>query len=267
MYQGKKIGVGIVTYNRKDGLLKLFNSLPRECIDELVIVNDGEHFPEYAGLDCHYILNEENLGVGVSKNRALSYLRGRDVDHFFLIEDDVFVKRSDVFFRYIEMSRLTGVQHFNFSQHGKQNMDQQGLPRMRMRCDFGRDKLFMFPSCVGAFSYYTALSLDTVGLMDERFYNALEHVDHTIAIINAGMHPPFGYFADIPDSQDYIGDEGWSVKQSTISGELTFRAIVAVANQYFIQKHGYQTVDITIENTKKVTRILETIHSKYAVNS
>lgn len=40
MYQGKKIGVGIVTYNRKDGLLKLFNSLPRECIDELVIVND-----------------------------------------------------------------------------------------------------------------------------------------------------------------------------------------------------------------------------------
>lgn len=26
MYQGEKIGVGIVTYNRKDGLLKLLNS-------------------------------------------------------------------------------------------------------------------------------------------------------------------------------------------------------------------------------------------------
>jgi GT2 family glycosyltransferase len=37
MYQGEKIGVGIVTYNRKDGLLKLLNSLPRQCIDELVI--------------------------------------------------------------------------------------------------------------------------------------------------------------------------------------------------------------------------------------
>ena len=49
--------------------------------------------------------------------------------------------------------------------------------------------------------------------MDERFYNALEHVDHTIAVIDAGMHPPFGYFADIADSQDYIGDEGWSTKE------------------------------------------------------
>lgn len=118
MYQGEKIGVGIVTYNRKDGLLKLLNSLPRQCIDELVIINDGQHFPEYSGLDCHYILNEENLGVGCSKNRALSYLREKGVDHYFLIEDDVFVKRNDVFHRYIEMSRLTGVQHFNFSQHG-----------------------------------------------------------------------------------------------------------------------------------------------------
>ena len=45
MYQGEKIGVGIVTYNRKDGLLKLLNSLPRQCIDELVIINDGQHFP------------------------------------------------------------------------------------------------------------------------------------------------------------------------------------------------------------------------------
>lgn len=265
MYQGGKIGVGIVTYNRKDGLLKLLNSLPRQCIDELVIINDGQHFPEYSALDCHYILNEENLGVGGSKNLALSYLREKGVDHYFLIEDDLFVKRNDVFHRYIEMSRLTGVQHFNFSQHGLLNVNQQGQPLVRMRCDYAGEKLFMFPSCVGAFSYYTALALDTVGFMDERFYNALEHVDHTIAVIDAGMHPPFGYFADIADSQDYIGDEGWSTKQSTISGELTFRAIVTVALQRFKQKRGFLPADITIENTKKVTRILEKIHSKYAV--
>ncbi|WP_196297710.1 hypothetical protein [Enterobacter asburiae] len=91
------------------------------------------------------------------------------------------------------------------------------------------------------------------------------HVDHTIAVIDAGMHPPFGYFADIADSQDYIGDEGWSIKQSTISGELTFRAIVTVALQRFKQKRGFVPADITIENTKKVTRMLEKIHSKYTV--
>jgi GT2 family glycosyltransferase len=267
MYQGKKIGVGIVTYNRKEGLLKLFNSLPREYIDELVIVNDGEHFDEYSALECHYILNDENAGVGISKNRALSYLRERDVDHYFLIEDDVFVKRSDVFFRYIELSRLTGVQHFNFSQHGKQNVDEHGHPRVRMRCDYGAEKLFMFPFCVGAFSYYTALVLETVGLMDERFYNAMEHVEHTIAIINAGMHPPFGYFADIADSQEYIGDEGWSLTQSTITGELNYRAILTVALQYFNRKHGYLPADIPFENANKTTKILEKIHGRYGAKN
>lgn len=265
MYHGKKIGVGIVTYNRKDGLLKLVNSLPRECIDELVIVNDGKHFADYSELDCHYLLNEENKGVGVSKNRALSYLREKGVDHYFLIEDDVFVKRSNVFYRYIDMSKLTGVQHFNFSQHGLYNVDRKGNPMMRMRCDYGTDKLFMYPSCVGVFSYYSALAIDTVGLMDERYYNAMEHVDHTIAVINAGMHPPFGYFADIEDSQEYIGDENWSTKQSTISGELTFRAIIAVASAHFKEKHGYLPASIDIESVQKVTRVLENIRSKYAV--
>ncbi|WP_230939867.1 hypothetical protein, partial [Enterobacter asburiae] len=54
-------------------------------------------------------------------------------------------------------------------------------------------------------------------------------------------------------------------KQSTISGELTFRAIVTVALQRFKQKRGFVPADITIENTKKVTRMLEKIHSKYTV--
>jgi len=37
-----KIGVGIVTCNRNDFLKGLLASLPREQIDELVVVNDGK---------------------------------------------------------------------------------------------------------------------------------------------------------------------------------------------------------------------------------
>ena len=36
-----KIGVGIITCNRNDFLKGLLTSLPKDVIDELVVVNDG----------------------------------------------------------------------------------------------------------------------------------------------------------------------------------------------------------------------------------
>jgi hypothetical protein len=40
--------------------------------------------------------------------------------------------------------------------------------------------------------------------MDEEYYNAMEHVDHTFFISEAGMTTPFRWFADIADSNKYI---------------------------------------------------------------
>ncbi|OSM94581.1 hypothetical protein AU489_02680 [Lonsdalea populi] len=57
----------------------------------------------------------------------------------------------------------------------------------------------------GACVYYSKAYIDRVGYMEETYYNALEHVDHTLVIINAGMHPLFWYFADIDNSKEFIG--------------------------------------------------------------
>ena len=42
MIFGEKVGIGIVTYNRKVCLQRLIESLILEDIDEIVIINDGE---------------------------------------------------------------------------------------------------------------------------------------------------------------------------------------------------------------------------------
>lgn len=265
MIHNQKVGVGIVTYNRKEGLLKLVNSLPLHIIDEIIIVNDGEHFSDYDNFSFHYHHNEENMGVGVSKNIALRYLQSRKVEHYFLIEDDVFIKNADVFCRYIEASKVSGIQHFNFSQHGVRNIDEQGKPNPRLRINYEALDVMLFPYCVGAFCYYTAQCLDTAGLMDECFYNAMEHVDHTISIIDCGMHPPFSYFADIENSQDYIGDEGWSHQQSTINTGLNYNGLLIAALKKFYRKRGYSVSDIVLATPKVVQMQLVEIQKKYAI--
>lgn len=167
--QRGRIGVGIVTCNRKSGLLRLWNSLPKQQIDALIIVNDGKHEAEYHSLQATLVENPQNQGVGYSKNTALRYLLTQNIDHFFLIEDDIYLKDPQVFERYIAASEETGIQHFNFGLHGPYNVDEQGLPRPRLQVNYASFCLPLYPSCVGAFSYYSRRCLQKAGLMDEIF--------------------------------------------------------------------------------------------------
>ena len=270
MFAGKKIGVGIVTYNRKDGLLKLFRSLPRDIIDALIVVNDGDVYPELETLDCHLHNNEANQGVGRSKNIALRYLQEQQVDHFFLIEDDVYVKNPAVFEQYIRLSAHTGIQHFNFSQHVNSSSrakkeSEFSKPVPHFVINYGDFNMPFYPICGGAFSYYSRLCLEKVGLMDEIYYNAVEHLDHTYCVIKAGLHPSYHYFADIENSGDYLGDEGWSMQQSTISGKLASRALGLVAATCFKEKHGCLPRDIPVVSPDAIKKELQILKKRYAV--
>lgn len=274
MINGKKIGVGIVTYNRPDQLKKLIESLEVHPLDEIldtgIVVNDGNVVElDFDDVSIHndtweWVDNEKNLGVGKSKNVALKYLLSQDCDYIFLIEDDIYIKDPTVFEKYVEASQKTGIQHFNYSQHGLMNkVWGEGTPNPVTTLDYASANLSIpiFLHCVGAFSLYTRHCLETVGLLDERYYNACEHVDHTLAIIEAGMHPPFWRFADIQNSQDYLGDEEWSLEQSQISGKPGHDNIVSFADEIFRLKHGctpgqipqpsYEDLVASVKNIKK----------------
>jgi GT2 family glycosyltransferase len=270
MILAKKVGVGIVTYNRPRQFTQLYDSLSLNVvIDAGIVVNDGDEIPFNKVGDWKFVQNERNLGVGKSKNIALQYLLDEGCDYIFLIEDDIYVKDPTVFSRYVEASQATGIQHFNYSQHGMMNKSWPGgepAPRTTLNYDSANLCIPLYPHCVGAFSFYTRTCLEQVGLLDERYYNACEHVDHTLSIIKAGMHPPFWTFADIENSSNYLGDEEWSLDQSKISGKPGHDNIVSFADEVFKMKHGLTPGQIPAVPWEEVVVKIKEIKKNYAVS-
>jgi GT2 family glycosyltransferase len=282
MINGEKIGVGIITCNRPELFNKLLKSLVSHTniFDYLVICEDtlidNPNHNNYICSISQQILNDfenkiivtnnKNIGVGVSKNICLHHLSQNNCDHIFLIEDDIFIKDIRVFEKYIEASKISGIQHFNYSQHGMMNktFDHRREPNPRLTINYDDIlNISFYQHCVGAFSYYSHKCIDCVGFIDENYFNACEHVDHTFQIIKSGMHSPFWYFADISNSWDYLGDEEWSREKSTISCSPNHDRLIKDADTIFKSKHGCLPMQIPDENIENFGIAIKQIRKKY----
>ena len=255
-----KIGLGIMTYKRPDYFKKIFSSVPKDKVEELVVVNDGT--PYDFDIDATLIQHETNKGIGISKNDAMKYLLDKGCEYIFLMEDDIIIDDLSVFDAYINASKETGIQHFNYSQHGLMNkFTNSQNPKPRVKIDYKNNiSVELYLHCVGAFSFYTKKCLDTVGLMDENFFNATEHLEHTYNIIKKEMHPPFWWFADIANSNKYLSDIPWSVSTSTISSSPKHNEMVLKGLRYFGNKHGEELLKIQSPSLNEVQNILKNIY-------
>lgn len=210
------IGVGITTCNRPDMLEVLLESLNSCKIDHVVIINDGDDPVDSVNPEYVVINNETNLGVGKCKNILLDHLTTEcDVEHIFLIEDDMVVLDPDVFSVYINTSKSTNIPHLNFCLHGEDNK-KDGEANPKLIIDYGDVCVSLYHNIYGALSYYHADVIQEIGLMDEQYNNAMEHVDHTMQIIKAGLHPPFRWFVDVTDSDKLITDQDDDHQSSVI---------------------------------------------------
>ena len=153
-----RIGVGIITCNRQDYLTNLLASI-KECeiINELVIVNDGKHLETLEFEKPYsYLLNETNLGVAKSKNKAMQYLLDKGCDYIFIIEDDMVILDKSIFNRYIEAHKASGIHHFNygpgspfnrkqvikdFDLHNRHLLDQGTEPNPKLVVDYNTAKV------------------------------------------------------------------------------------------------------------------------------
>lgn len=232
-----KIGVGVITCDRIEMLKKCLLSIDNSWYDYLVVINDGNLHIETKKYNI--INNKQNLGVGKSKNIALKNLLDNDCEHLFLVEDDiVFIKNA--FNAYINASKITKVKHFNYCLHGQDNKV-YGSPNPRKVIDIKGVKVALYFNVYGALSYYHRSVIEDVGLMDEDYINAMEHVDHTMEIIKKKYHPPFRWFIDLENSNDYIIDQDFNHNKSKIrSGDwiTNFRKGV----ERFKNKHN---IDVT----------------------
>jgi GT2 family glycosyltransferase len=277
-----KIGVGIITCNRLNYLRNLLKTIPKDKINELVVVNDGLPVNDYVEKEFEFgtwIDNPVNLGVGKSKNKAIKHLMSLECDYIFIIEDDMLIKDPTVFDRYIEAYKKSGIHHFNygpgspfnrrqtiqdFDLHNRHLLDQHSEPNPKLVIEYSKDiKIALYEHTVAMFSFFTKEVLDKVGYIDEEFYNAWEHVDHTYRIIKAGYHPPFWWFADIADSDKFLTEAPGAIDNSSIASKSEqWSKNVYGGREIYKRKHGHYPNNPPLVLKEEVITVLKNLKSK-----
>ena len=244
------VGLAVVTYNRQDFCEKVLDSVAQFALPRsVVVVNDGTPYDAktYSALSKRQefcIIDKTNGGVATAKNVALKYLLSTGVDHLFVMEDDILITDGNVFREYVELGKTSGISHFNFGFHGPANKAAGKVaPRAGIKYPNGKT-VILNRHCVGAFSYYTRECIETVGLMDEKFKNAWEHVEHTYRIIKAGMHPPFWWFCDSARSSEMLKEIACSEENSVIRPRSDWRPNIIEGMKHFQSLHGIRPMEI-----------------------
>jgi GT2 family glycosyltransferase len=277
------IGVGIITCNRPEYLKNLLQTIPFDKVASLVVVNDGD-IKNKIDLKSPgiWIQNDQNLGVGKSKNKAMKHLYEKGCDYIFIIEDDMLIKDKDVFEKYIQAYKKSGIHHFNygpgspfnrkqdiaFDLHNRHLLNQHSEPNPKLIIDYGDGvKVALYEHTVAMFSFFTREVLDKVGYIDEEFYNAWEHVDHTYRIIKAGYHPPFWWFADIADSDKLLTEAPGAIDNSSIANKSDqWQKNVYGGREIYKKKHGHYPNHPPYASKDDVLGILKRLKNEKAGN-
>ena len=275
-YDKDKIGLGIVTYNAPDRLKQSVPTVPL-WIKNFVIVNDGTPYDEslYPS-NAHVITHDTNKSVGQAKSTSMKYLLDQGCEHIFIMEDDVLIKDENVFDKYIKTSVVTGIKHLNYALQGPANkkgaqgfdnledrakQDDLTEPNPRQIVKYTDDiEIALYPNSVGAFSYYNREVLEKIGLFDEVYKNAWEHVDHTLEAYKNGFTTPYWWFADINKSWEYISDIEGTIQNSTIAHTDTWHKNYQNGFLHFKKKHKYGPTEIPDFKPEVVTGVLNTLY-------
>ena len=256
-----KIGVGIITCNRPEFFKKCRESIKEEWYDHIVIVNDGK---DTVSDDCAPVIKTTGMeGVGRAKNIALKYLQEQDCDFIILIEDDMLFK-GNIFDQYIKAHEETGIHHFMFAYHGPANKAgiSRGKPVPRKVIDYGNIKIALNQHCVGAVCFYTKECLDTVGIYDEAYTNAFEHVDHSYELAKANFSTPYWWWADIENSLDYVVEQACSEDSSAIRPRSDWQSNIQKSAIRFSEKHGVSPVQVPDTPVSEVVSKLKKIKNE-----
>lgn len=259
----EKIGVGIITYKRPKYFNKLKETIPFDKIDCVVVINDD---PEAEPCNCndlqyHEIINEKNLGVGISKNRALTYLIEQGCTHLFLIEDDVEIIDPNVFDVYIKTAKRSGLHHLGFGHVGGPLKKQ--IKGTRSYIDGTGIQMYHNPQ--GSFCYYNANVIKKIGYFDEEYKNAFEHIDHEYQLIKAGLLPAFWWFPDVKDSHKYVMITPGGSVNSVITDKPGYDENYKKSAAYFVKKWGHftnQIADVPLEYVEQKLNFIENNYSR-----
>ena len=231
------IFLGVTTYNRPNYLHKSLRAIGQhvaDLCDTIAIHNDGsdpkynaEYSRAYRRLNGAIIQDSSiNEGVACSKNHLLRCaLESTDAKWIVLAEDDILALNQDAILGYIRACEDANVHHLSFAHHGPANT---GFPD-------GDGPISFFPHSIGAWCIFTRECLESVGLFDENFNCAWEHVEHEVRLIQAGYMPDAGphNFPDATGSVQWVAEIPDSINHSSIRPRPDWFANIKAGLEYW----------------------------------
>jgi len=273
------IFVGIVTCNRPEFFNECYKSvLNSNNVDIVCVCNDGTIDVDLSK-DTIYIKHEANKGVGVSKNDLLKEaLKHKDVEHIFLLEDDMIVKDPDVFNAYIKTAKKSGIYHLNFGPgspfnrkqdfefdlHNRHECKHDSELAPKLKVDYGDNvEVWFYEHSVAMLSYFHRSVIEDVGIHDEQFYNAWEHVDLTYRISKAGYHTPFWWFADVANSDKLIDVAPGAIDNSSIAKDTEqWQKNVYGGREVYKEKHSHYPNQPPMLSKSDVLKVIKRLKRK-----
>lgn len=215
------IGVGILSYNRKNSLKRLIDSIIKHTdLRSTTIFISDDNSDDQDTIDyLNYlqpmnkfviINNKENLGVAGNSNRLLRCLSR--FEYALLLNDDVEILEKGWEYFYQKATKETGIQHFQYRQqgiYGAQLGILQNIGNLDVR------KVNEKPH--GAILSFTSNMVQTCGYFDYNYGKyGMEHVDWSMKPAEFALQPP-GFF-DVEGSSTYfkIHNENTSIDKKDI---------------------------------------------------
>jgi GT2 family glycosyltransferase len=221
-----KVGFGIVTCERPDEFSVLADSIEThlsDLIDDLYIYQDGGRpyvFQKNERVNVAYVA-ATNRGVAIGKNWLLNRMLNAECDWIFLAEDDLVVTDPQAITGYIAAAEQSGLHHLMFHGHGDGNLaDPVSID----------GPVTTWPNYVGAYCLYSRECLLDVGLLDEHFHNAMEHVEHTLRLAEAEWTTPWQGAADATGSENWLAEQD---VDSVLCYRPDWQANISAARDYW----------------------------------
>ena len=253
----EKIGVGVVTYNSEEYFKELYESIPFNKIDELVVVNGGEKYKDL--YDTNWIQHNKNYYPAFCRNDCINFLRNRKCEHIFIIEDDMIIKNSDIFEKYITASKVTGLKYFSYvSMSWDSGTSNHRTPRMSVNYSGGVG-ISLYQNMCNEFTYHHASCYDKVGLYDTVFRDPFD-IDMAYRESQSDYCTPFWWFPDLTNSDELI-ENNPNAKSRLQSERPDGSREERIQEQWkiFIEKHGKSVNQISDTTQEEVIQLLKKI--------
>lgn len=178
---GAHIGVGVCTYNRPKHLDLFLSQIAKyNSTDKVPIFTDD---------------SKERKGIAYRKNECLKELK--DCDYIFLFDDDCLVLKEGWAEFFIEASKASGQQHFNYLHETptikfiKQACYQKHPPKLPpVMFDIC---IREYNNCAGCMMFLTKEVIEKVGGYGEYGIYGMEHAGYSQRINMAGLTPLGAY--------------------------------------------------------------------------